>query len=115
MTERPGPATEAAWEDGPGLVLGALKQSLLGEDEFDESQLSLVSGVAPATIRRLWRAMGFPDAEAGSRTFTRADATALREVSALLASRGEQAVVEDARVLSSLLARAADVISRVPH
>ena len=93
-------------------MLRALKRALLGEDELDESQLSLASGVAPATMRRLWRAMGFPDAEPGSRTFTRADAAALREVSALLALRGEQTVVEDARVLSSLLARAADVISR---
>jgi sigma-B regulation protein RsbU (phosphoserine phosphatase) len=56
--------------------------------------------------------MGFPDAEPDSRTFTRADVIALRDVAAVLASRGEDAVVEDARVLSSLLARAADVIAR---
>ena len=49
------------------------KRALIGEDELDESELSAASGVAPATIRRLWRAMGFPDAEPDSRTFTRAD------------------------------------------
>jgi sigma-B regulation protein RsbU (phosphoserine phosphatase) len=94
------------------LLVAALKRALIGEDELDESELSIASGVAPATIRRLWRAMGFPDAEPDSRTFTRADVIALRDVAAVLASRGEDAVVEDARVLSSLLARAADVIAR---
>ena len=93
-------------------MVAALKRALIGEDELDESGLSRASGVAPATIRRLWRAMGFPDAEPDSRTFTRADVIALRDVAAVLASRGETAVVEDARVLSSLLARAADVIAR---
>ena len=93
-------------------MVAALKRALIGEDELDESGLSLASGVAPATIRRLWRAMGFPDVEPEARTFTGADVVALRDVAAVLASRGEDAVVEDARVLSSLLARAADVIAR---
>ena len=93
-------------------MVAALRRVLIGEEELDESELSLASGVAPTTIRRLWRAMGFPDAEPESRTFTRADVIALRDVAAVLASRGEKAVIEDARVLSSLLARAADVIAR---
>ena len=56
--------------------------------------------------------MGFPDPERGSRSFTRADVIALRDVCGGARLRGETAVVEDARVLSSLLARAADVIAR---
>lgn len=111
MTE-PGESADAGGaEAAPALELKALKRALLGEDELDESELSRVSGVTAETVRRLWRAMGFPDADAGSTTFTQADAKALREVSKLLASRGEQRVVESARVLSSLLARAADVVS----
>ena len=111
MTEPPD-LFEGAWRDRPDLALGAFKRALLGDDEFDEPELSVATGVAPATIRRLWRAMGFPDPERGSRSFTRSEVTALRDVAAVLASRGEQTVVEDARVLSSLLGRAADLIAR---
>ena len=103
---------EGGWHDEPALVLGALKLALLdGQDEFDESELSSAAGVELSTTRQLWRAMGFPDAEPGARAFTRADLDALRRVGAALASRGEGTVIEHARILSSHLARAADVVA----
>jgi sigma-B regulation protein RsbU (phosphoserine phosphatase) len=103
---------DRGWEDDPASVLTALKLALLsGPDELDESQLSLAAGVEPATVRRLWRAMGFPDVEADTRPFTRADLDALQRLGAALASRGDDTVIEHARVLSSLLARAADVVA----
>ena len=111
MTEPPD-LLGGASRDRAEMVLAEFKRALLGDDELDESELSVATGVTPATIRRLWRAMGFPDPEPGSRTFTRSEVTALRDVAARLRTRGEQTVLEDARVLSSLLARAADVIAR---
>ena len=93
-------------------MLAALRRALLGSDELNESDLSEASGVEAATIRHLWRAMGFPDPAPGARAFTPADAHALRGVGAVLDARGEQTVVQDARVLSSLLAGAANVIAR---
>jgi sigma-B regulation protein RsbU (phosphoserine phosphatase) len=103
---------EGGWQDEPALLLAALRLALLGgQDEFDESQLSSAAGVGVSTTRQLWRAMGFPDAEPGTPAFTRADLDALRRVGAALALRGEDTVIEHARVLSSLLARAADVVA----
>jgi sigma-B regulation protein RsbU (phosphoserine phosphatase) len=103
---------EGGGRDDPALVLGALKLALLGgRDELDEAQLSSTAGVEVSTIRQLWRAMGFADAGPGTRAFTRADLDALRRVGAALASRGEETVIDHARVLSSLLARAADVVA----
>src|SRR5438477_7650869 len=99
-------------EHDPALVLTALKLALLkGPDELDESQLSSAAGVDVATTRRLWRAMGFPDVEPDTRAFTRADLDALQRLGAALAARGDETVIEHARVLSSLLARAADVVA----
>jgi len=103
---------EVDWPDEPALVLSALKLAILGgRDELDELQLSKAAGVELPTVRQLWRAMGFPDAEPETRAFTGADLDALRRVGTALASRGEDRLIEDARVLSSHLARAADVVA----
>jgi adenylate cyclase len=103
---------EGGWQDEPALVLSALKLALLGgRDDFDESALSRAAGVDVATIRQLWRAMGFADPEPGARAYTRADLEALRRVQAALAARGESTLIQHAQVLSSLLARAADVVA----
>jgi sigma-B regulation protein RsbU (phosphoserine phosphatase) len=110
LTEPWGYLLEGDTQDQPAVVLGALKLVLLGDEELDESQLSSEAGVTPAVARRLWRAMGFPDVEPGTRAFTGADVDALRRVGAALATRGEE-VLEHVQVLSSLLARAADVVA----
>jgi phosphoserine phosphatase RsbU/P len=103
---------EDGWHVAPERALRELKRHLLGEEEFDEAQLSALSGVEPATVRRLWRAMGFASVESKLRTFTQADVIALRSVEPMLAWRGEQSVLEEARVLSALFARAADVVAK---
>ena len=103
---------DGGWHDEPALVLGALKLALLdGQDELDDLQLSREAGVDLSTTRQLWRAMGFPDTAPGTRAFTRTDLEALRRVGAALSARGEETVIEHVRVLSSLLARAADVVA----
>ncbi len=103
---------EGGWQDEPALVLGALKLALLGgQDDFDESELSSAAGVELATVRQLWRAMGFADPEPGTRAYTQADLNALSRAGAALSARGETTVVQHTQVLSSLLARAADVVA----
>jgi adenylate cyclase len=103
---------EGGWQDEPALVLGALKLALLGgQDDFDESELSSAAGVELATVRQLWRAMGFADPEPGTRGYTQADLNALSRAGAALSARGEATVVQHTQVLSSLLARAADVVA----
>ncbi len=96
----------------PDRAFAALKLAILGEDALNGSELSQAAGIPSPTIARLWRAMGFSDFDPAGTLFTRADLAALANVRPLLSERNTDSVLGDARVLSSLLARVADVVAR---
>lgn len=82
----------------------------LGEPVFTRGDVSQVTGVEPEMARRLWRALGFPDAADDDRIFTEADADMLRVAAALVhdGSVAPEVAVQVTRVLGQSLARVAD-------
>lgn len=82
----------------------------LGEPQYTRAEVSGLTGVPPEMSRRLWRALGFPDAADDDRIFTEADAEMLR-VAASLVHDGAVApdvAVQVTRVLGQSVARVAD-------
>ena len=82
----------------------------LGDPVYTREEVSEVTGVEPEVARRLWRALGFPDAADDERIFTEADAEMLR-VAAALVHEGAvppEVAVQVTRVLGQSLARVAD-------
>jgi len=98
-------------ETGDEVVLHALAEAFMGSPELDEAELCRRAGVDPDLARQLWAAMGFVAATPGVRSFTAADLGALERVNAALASRPTDVVVQQTRVVSSLLARVAEVVA----
>ncbi|GAC1378281.1 MAG: adenylate/guanylate cyclase domain-containing protein [Acidimicrobiales bacterium] len=112
-------AMQSAWElllsnqeeSGDDLVLHTLAQAFVGSPSFSEADLCAKAGVDPETARQLWAAMGFVAAEPGEVSFTQADLDALSKVHGGLAARPAEVVLQQTRVLSSLLARVAEVVA----
>ncbi|MDA8341365.1 MAG: adenylate/guanylate cyclase domain-containing protein [Actinomycetota bacterium] len=79
-------------------------RSLTGDD------VAARAGVPVELVRRLWRALGFPDTAPGERAFTEMDVDAVRLFSALVAlgAVDEEAGIQMARVIGSSMARIAD-------
>ena len=76
--EVPGPAADAR---------GALEQLLLGGPRrYTRLQVADLAGMPQERTRRLWRALGFPDAGDDDVVFTYADVAALHALSALIES-----------------------------
>lgn len=98
-------------EAGDDLVLHALAEAFVGSPELDEAELCRRAGVDPELARQLWAAMGFVAATPGVPSFTTADLRALERVNSALASRPTDVVVQQTRVMSSLLARVAEVVA----
>ena len=82
----------------------------LGDPVYTRAEVSEETGVEPAVARRLWRALGFPDAADDDRIFTEADAEMLRVAAALLhgGAVAPEVAVQVTRVLGQSLARVAD-------
>jgi len=82
----------------------------LGERVYTRAEVSERTGVAPENSRRLWRALGFPDAGDDQRIFTEADADMLRMAAALVqdGAVAPEVAVQVTRVLGQSLARVAD-------
>ncbi|CAA9211646.1 MAG: Adenylate cyclase [uncultured Acidimicrobiales bacterium] len=82
----------------------------LGERLYTRVEVSERTGVAPELSRRLWRALGFPDATDDERIFTVADADMLRVAAALVhdGAVAPEVAVQVTRVLGQSLARVAD-------
>ena len=82
----------------------------LGEPVYTRAEVSEQTGVAPEVARRLWRALGFPDAADDDRIFTEADAEMLRVAAALVqgGAVAPDVAVQVTRVLGQSLARVAD-------
>lgn len=98
-------------ETGNDLLLHALAQAFVGSPTLDEEELARRAEVDPEVARQLWGAMGFVAAEPGAVAFTDADLGALAKVSNTLSAHPADVVVQQTRVLSSLLARVADVVA----
>ncbi|TFV63697.1 adenylate/guanylate cyclase domain-containing protein [Geodermatophilus sp. DF01-2] len=101
----------------PAAVAGAdaarealLRLLLDGPRKFTRLQVAAMAGMPPERTKRLWRALGFPDAADDDRVFTDADVRALLLLSALIDSGfvdpGTEASI--ARAMGQSLSRLAD-------
>ena len=73
----PEPAPEPALESGDDTSGAALVAKILGEKaEFSAAEVAAETGITFEEVRRLWRALGFPEAD-GARMYTRADIDAV--------------------------------------
>jgi adenylate cyclase len=100
-----------AERDG-GLPLLVLDRLLLpGRAEFDVPTFAQESGLDETVVRRLWRALGFPDVPSDARVFTRRDLDATRALSdrSRLGGIEPEAVVAQVQVVSAAMARVASV------
>jgi adenylate cyclase len=89
----------------------ALERLLLdGPRRYTRSQVAERSGMAPERTRRLWRALGFPDAAEDDPAFTDADIEALEVLSTLIDSGfvGPETEASIARAMGQSLSRLAD-------
>lgn len=92
------------------LELVALERAiLLDPTEFDVAETAERSGMDPAAIRKLWRALGFPDPQVGEKVFTRRDVEMLASVAGFIGdgTLSEDIVLQMSRVIGSSLARIA--------
>ena len=93
-------------------LLAAVHAALPEEPKYLSGELSAKVGVDDEIAKRLWRAMGFPDAEEGERIFTDADAEVLAVAHASIA--GGLTTVEESvqmtRVIASSMARIAEAM-----
>lgn len=87
-----------------------LARAILGaEPTFTSEEIAAAAGLSYDEIRRLWRALGFPDS-AGSKAFVPADLDALQTVRAIIGTGVVDAdtVVRLTRALGSTMSRLAD-------
>lgn len=82
----------------------------LGEPVYTRAEVSELTGATPEVARRMWRALGFPDAADDDRIFTEADTEMLRMASSLVTDGAvaPEVAVQVTRVLGQSLARVAD-------
>lgn len=105
---------ERAEKEGwlPLLVVDHLL--LPSKSVYTEEEVTSSAGADPGVARRLWRAMGFPDVPLGEASFTDADvealSIALSEIASVFTDLAPvEALVHETRVVSSSLARVAEV------
>lgn len=92
------------------LELLALERTiLLDAPEYDVRATAERAGIDPSVLRRLWRALGFPDPQPGDKVFTKGDVEMLRTVASFIddGTLTEDLVLQMARVIGSSLARIA--------
>lgn len=82
----------------------------LGAPEYTRAHVSELTGVPPELARRLWRALGFPDADDDDPVFTAADAEMLSAAASLVqdGAVAPDVAVQVTRVLGQSVARIAD-------
>ncbi len=100
-----------AERDG-GLPLLVMDRLLMpGRAEFDVPTFAREAGLDEAVVRRLWRALGFPDVPSDARVFTRRDLDATLALSERSRLGGVQpdAIVAQVQVVSAAMARVASV------
>jgi adenylate cyclase len=84
-----------------------------GRPTHDVADVAAMTGVDAEQLRRLWRAVGFPDAPEGLAVFTDADIEAARRLLSGGLARGSDfaTVLRQVRVSSSAMARIASVVA----
>jgi adenylate cyclase len=84
-----------------------------GRPTHDLAEVAVLAGSDEDRVRRLWRAVGFPDAPEGVAVFTDADAEAARlALNGAFARRSDlTTVLRHVRVISSSMARVAAVLA----
>ena len=82
---------------------------LAGEGRYTRLEIAELAGIDADESRRLWRALGFPEADDDQRIFTSADVAALTGAAGLIAAGivDADAMVELARPLGNLMSRLA--------
>jgi adenylate cyclase len=100
---------ERARRHGTLELLALERAILLDPTEFDVTETAAQAGIDPTVIRKLWRALGFPDPHPGEKVFTRGDVDMLRSVGEFIGdgTLTEDLVLQMARVIGSSLARIA--------
>lgn len=95
----------------PLLTLDALV--LPGRPTHDVADVAAITGLDADRLRRLWRAVGFPDVPEGLAVFTDADVEAARRLLHGGLARGSDfpTLLRQVRVISSSMARIAAVIA----
>lgn len=77
VSDQPAPDQPAGDEVGARFEGADLTRAILGEEPlYDAAEVAAASGISLEQARRLWRALGFPEAE-GSRVYTDADTQAI--------------------------------------
>ena len=86
---------------------------LPGRPTHDIADVAAITGVETDQLRRLWRALGFPDVPEGLAVFTDADIDATRRLLGGGLARGSdfETLLRQVRVISSSMARIAAVIA----
>jgi adenylate cyclase len=107
---------ERADREGYLTLLVFDRAVLPGARRYSQAEVARRAGADPATVRALWRAIGFPDVPEDLAAFTDADVDAVRGFVQRLQSPGIyewslDRALPQARVLSSALARVADAES----
>jgi adenylate cyclase len=106
---------EVARAEAQGWVpLLTLDQLLIpATREYDVADVSERVGAHPEVLRRLWRAVGFPDVPDGLRVFTDRDVEAARTLlgGQFATAQDLTSLLRDVRVISAAMARVASVIS----
>jgi adenylate cyclase len=95
----------------PLLTLDRLVIS--GPARYDAAAVATLAGCDEASLRQLWRAIGFPDVPPGLAVFTDADVAAARRLAAGGLGSGAEfaATLRHVRVISSAATRIASVIA----
>lgn len=100
---------EAASRAGTLELLALERAILVDSTDFDVVETARRTGMDQASIRKLWRALGFPDPQAGEKVFTKGDIDMLSSVAGFIrdGTLTEEIVLQMSRVIGSSLARIA--------
>ena len=107
--EVPEDEIQRAADEGWLLARGAEVILLPAGPRYNLAEVAAMAGVDADSVRRLWRAMGFPDPPPGDLPFSQADIDLVKILRAGDSSISDGAI-QETRVIASAMARAADVI-----
>jgi adenylate cyclase len=97
-------------DDAASRLLPVVDQLILGEKRLTQDEVVAAAGVDRDAARRLWRAIGFPDAAPDERIFSEADVRDLQTLQQLteLGITDLDVALQLARVIGRSMARIAD-------
>lgn len=89
-------------------ALAAMRQIEGGTERMTLEEAAQRAGVSDAFTRRVWRALGLAEPEPGTRSCSERDVEALYVMAQLVASLGEDTLLQIARAMGASLSRLAD-------